>query len=91
MIRSTGEGIHSTSDNFSVSLREFPKGSTISSKVKKIPYQLVCYWLLDFEKKNHQRPTNISIKIDTTKELTTDFGRDHDPEKLESALVSAHF
>lgn len=35
-----------------------------------------------------QRPTNISIKIDTTKEFVTDSDQGHDTEKVESALVS---
>lgn len=36
-----------------------------------------------------QRPPNISIKIDTTKEFATDSDQGHDTEKPESALVSA--
>ncbi|KIL62133.1 hypothetical protein M378DRAFT_166117 [Amanita muscaria Koide BX008] len=57
MIRNATDGIESTDDKFSVSLREMPKTATIGSR----------------------RPTNISIKIDTTKEFATD--RDSDQEQ----------
>ncbi|KAJ2914321.1 hypothetical protein MD484_g6095, partial [Candolleomyces efflorescens] len=57
MIRGSAGGIHSTSDNFSFSLRDLPKTGTVNSS---------------------RRPTNISIKIDTTKEFATD--RDSDQE-----------
>ncbi|RDB27631.1 hypothetical protein Hypma_003292 [Hypsizygus marmoreus] len=67
MIRGAADGIHSTSENLSLSLREFPKTGTVSSK----------------------RPTNLSIKINTTKEFTTDSDQGHDAEKAESALSSS--
>ncbi|KAF8959577.1 hypothetical protein BDZ97DRAFT_1666845 [Flammula alnicola] len=66
MIRTSGNGIHSGSDNLTLSLREFPKNGPISSR----------------------RPTNISIKIDTTKEFITDSDQDND---LEKADVSVSF
>ncbi|KAF9465638.1 hypothetical protein BDZ94DRAFT_1253580 [Collybia nuda] len=66
MIRGAADGIQSTSDNLSLSLRDFPKNGTMSSR----------------------RPTNISIKIDTTKEFVTDSDQGHDAGKAESALVS---
>ncbi|PPQ95577.1 hypothetical protein CVT26_008605 [Gymnopilus dilepis] len=62
MIRGAGEAIHTTSDNFSLSLREFPKNGAISSR----------------------RPTNISIKIDTTQEFATDLDNEVDLEKAEA-------
>jgi len=62
MIRGSTSGIHSTSDNFSLALRELPKNGTVSV-----------------------RPTNISIKIDTTKEFVTDSDQGHDLEKGDSA------
>jgi len=65
-IRSAAEGIHSTSDNLSLSLQEFPKNGTVSPR----------------------RPTNISIKIDTTKELVTDSDQGHDLEKRGSELTA---
>ncbi|KAG6917109.1 hypothetical protein DXG01_003929 [Tephrocybe rancida] len=64
MIRGSADGIHSTSENISLSLREFPKNGTISSR----------------------RPTNISIKINTTKEFVTDSDQGHDEEKGEPGL-----
>ncbi|KAF8075270.1 hypothetical protein FPV67DRAFT_1665992 [Lyophyllum atratum] len=67
MIRGAADGIHSTTDNISLSLREYPKTGTVSSK----------------------RPTNISIKIDTTKEFVTDSDQGHDLEKGDSALSSS--
>ncbi|KAF8240251.1 hypothetical protein L208DRAFT_1449568 [Tricholoma matsutake] len=66
MIRGSGDNIHSTSDNFSLSLRELPKNGNIASR----------------------RPTNISIKINTTKEFATDSDHGHDGEKEESDLSS---
>ncbi|RXW17156.1 hypothetical protein EST38_g8698 [Candolleomyces aberdarensis] len=57
MIRGSADGIHSTSDNLSFSLRDLPKNGTVTSS---------------------KRPTNISIKIDTTKEFAMD--RDSDQE-----------
>jgi len=33
-----------------------------------------------------QRPTNISIKIDTTKEFATDSDQEHDLEKSEASV-----
>ncbi|GLB41510.1 hypothetical protein LshimejAT787_1001100 [Lyophyllum shimeji] len=67
MIRGAADGIHSTSDNLSLSLRDFPKNGTVSSR----------------------RPTNISIKIDTTKEFITDSDQGHDLEKGDSALSAS--
>ncbi|KDR81049.1 hypothetical protein GALMADRAFT_153413 [Galerina marginata CBS 339.88] len=67
MIRGAGEAIHSTSENLSLSLREFPKNGAISSR----------------------RPTNISIKIDTTKEFATDSDPENDLEKAETSSSSA--
>ncbi|KXN90321.1 hypothetical protein AN958_04354 [Leucoagaricus sp. SymC.cos] len=61
-IRAVADGIYNTSDNVSLSLREFPRSGGISMTTK------------------HPTNTNISIKIDTTKEFTTDLihecGRD---------------
>ncbi|KAF8887393.1 hypothetical protein BD779DRAFT_1786229 [Infundibulicybe gibba] len=64
MIRVAAEGVNTTSENVSLSLREFPKAGTVNSK----------------------RPTNISIKIDTTQEFATDSDQDHDGEKVGSAI-----
>ncbi|KAF9442461.1 hypothetical protein P691DRAFT_681470, partial [Macrolepiota fuliginosa MF-IS2] len=58
-IRAAADGIHNTSDNMSLSLREFPRGVSMATKVSIHPF-------ITF------RPTNISIKIDTTKEFNTD-------------------
>ncbi|KAG5641880.1 hypothetical protein DXG03_004020 [Asterophora parasitica] len=33
MIRGSADGVHSTSENLSLSLRDFPKNSTVSSRV----------------------------------------------------------
>ncbi|KAF6760860.1 hypothetical protein DFP72DRAFT_56129 [Ephemerocybe angulata] len=63
LIRGSADGIHTTSDNFSFSLREISKhGASVTSSAPK------------------QRPTNISIKIDTTKEFATD--RDSEKEAM---------
>ncbi|KAJ3573828.1 hypothetical protein NP233_g2169 [Leucocoprinus birnbaumii] len=51
-IRAAADNIQNTSENLSLSLREFPRSGGISMATK--------------------RPTNISIKIDTTKEFNTD-------------------
>lgn len=51
-IRAAADNIQNTSDNLSLSLREFPRSGGINMATK--------------------RPTNISIKIDTTKEFNTD-------------------
>ncbi|KAG6844154.1 hypothetical protein H0H87_009397 [Tephrocybe sp. NHM501043] len=67
MIRGSADGIHSTSENFSLSLRDLPKNGTVTSR----------------------RPTNISIKINTTREFAIDSndeqGHEHN-EKGESGL-----
>ncbi|KAF9443459.1 hypothetical protein P691DRAFT_623033, partial [Macrolepiota fuliginosa MF-IS2] len=49
-IRAAADGIHNTSDDMSLSLREFPRRVSMATK----------------------RSTNISIKINTTKEFNTD-------------------
>ncbi|KAG6889776.1 hypothetical protein C0995_014706 [Termitomyces sp. Mi166 len=75
MIRGSADGIHSTSENISLSLRELPKNNAIFSR----------------------RPTNISIKINTTKEFATDSDQGHElhdeekggPESEMSAAGSA--
>ncbi|KAF8812047.1 hypothetical protein BYT27DRAFT_7088201 [Phlegmacium glaucopus] len=64
MIRIAGEGIQTTSENLSVSLREFPKNGPMTT----------------------MRPTNISIKIDTTKEFATDSDQELDLEKSEVSV-----
>ncbi|KAF8885055.1 hypothetical protein CPB84DRAFT_1816875 [Gymnopilus junonius] len=66
MIRGAGEAIHTTSDNYSLSLREFPKNGAITSR----------------------RPTNISIKIDTTQEFAADLDHENDLEKAETSSSS---
>ncbi|KAG6833998.1 hypothetical protein H0H93_012676, partial [Arthromyces matolae] len=65
MIRGSTDGIHSTSENFSLSLRELPKNGTIRGDIHTY----------------YQRPTNISIKINTTKEYALDSEHGHDTEK----------
>ncbi|PPQ88744.1 hypothetical protein CVT25_008551 [Psilocybe cyanescens] len=65
-IRDAGDGIHSTSENLTLSMRNVPLSS--------------------------RRPTNISIKIDTTKEFATDRDSDQDQESndLEKAEERMH-
>ncbi|KAF8194639.1 hypothetical protein BJ912DRAFT_178293 [Pholiota molesta] len=59
MIRNSGNGIHSTSEHLTMSMRDLTKAGPMASR----------------------RPTNISIKIDTTKEFVTDSDQENDLEK----------
>jgi hypothetical protein len=64
MIRGAGENIHNTSDNFSLSLRVFPKTGTVSSRVNDSSnYVGALDWHTPvpdkhFPKKQHQRVYN---------------------------------
>ncbi|KAF9450684.1 hypothetical protein P691DRAFT_757922 [Macrolepiota fuliginosa MF-IS2] len=79
-IRAAADRIHNTSDNMSLSLREFPRGVSMATKVSIHPFitfvwhirALVNYHLHEAPRRFFERPTNISIKIDTTKEFNTD-------------------
>ncbi|KAG5717579.1 hypothetical protein E4T56_gene4462 [Termitomyces sp. T112] len=94
MIRGSADGIHSTSENLSLSLRELPKSGTVFSRVKIF----LLFWrgrgkpLTTSHAPSLQRPTNISIKINTTKEFATDSDQGHelhDAEKGDPSGMSA--
>ncbi|KAG6885746.1 hypothetical protein C0993_010256 [Termitomyces sp. T159_Od127] len=80
MIRGSADGIHSTSENISLPLRDLPKNGTIFSRVKIF----ILFWhgrgkpLTTSHDRSLQRPTNISIKINTTKEFATDSDQGHE-------------
>jgi hypothetical protein len=75
MIRSAGEHTQSIGDNFSLSLREFPKTGTsaVASRVNDSS-NLSALKLID----SVLQPTNISRKVNTTKEFQTDSTMDSD-------------
>ncbi|KAF8879437.1 hypothetical protein CPB84DRAFT_1687940 [Gymnopilus junonius] len=77
MIRRSGEAIHTTSDNISLSLRDFPNYGEITSRVQIFNV-------------DRQHPTNLPIKIDTTKEFTAGLDNENDRD-LEKAEVRAGF
>ncbi|PFH45817.1 hypothetical protein AMATHDRAFT_71062 [Amanita thiersii Skay4041] len=76
MIRGAADGVQSTSDNLSLSLREFPKTGTVGSRVCSFPVFNRPNPLASSPALPH--PTNISIKID--KEFATDHDSDKDRE-----------
>ena len=88
MIRNAGSAINTPSDA-SYSMKDFAKTTSIGARVRsKNP--VICI----IKKPNNffitQRPTNISIKIDTTKEFAGDEKRDyHDLEKTEVGAFRA--
>ncbi|TFK37407.1 hypothetical protein BDQ12DRAFT_736268 [Crucibulum laeve] len=67
MIRGVGEGVNSTSEGVSLSVRDFPKNGPLTAR----------------------RTTDISIKIDTTREFVTDSDQGHDLEKSDCNTATA--
>ncbi|KAK2467379.1 hypothetical protein APHAL10511_000614 [Amanita phalloides] len=76
MIRGAADGIQSTDENFSLSLRDIPKTATIGSRV--CSFSVLGRASPLGSSHALPRPTNISIKIDTTKERITDCDSDKD-------------
>ncbi|KAF7317871.1 hypothetical protein MKEN_00875000 [Mycena kentingensis (nom. inval.)] len=93
MIRGAADGVHTTSENLSLSLREFqPKNTTlsISSKVVVTPTTstpaLAFLPSLSLTRDRHPQRPNISIKIDTTQEFNRDV--EADTEDIEEKSTS---
>ncbi|KAF7289480.1 hypothetical protein HMN09_01342000 [Mycena chlorophos] len=93
MIRGAADGVHTTSENLSLSLREFqPKNTTlsISSKVSSPPSPALALLPSLTRSRHIQRPnTNISIKIDTTQEFNRDVDVDCCDDEKRSAGSAA--
>ncbi|KAJ7065239.1 hypothetical protein C8F01DRAFT_736225 [Mycena amicta] len=71
MIRGAADGVHTTSENLSLSLREFQPKNTTLSMSSKVSTPAIAF-LPSLTRSRHPQRPNISIKIDTTHEFNRD-------------------